>query len=253
LNRFRLAALAALASACVWLPSARPAQAAAEIHKLNLVLSAIPSQVAGGNFNDVIDIINRTQLEPRGNQGLDHIGFAWLFGAELRYFARPNFTLQAGFSQLRAETERTFLPGIGLQTTYRGEMLSVPIHVGGTYYFTPYNQGDFQARAYLGGGLQSLVYNKATFQVLATVPDTLTGSTKVLDAKQVFTQDAPGWYGEFGVHMFFAARYSVILGGYYRSSFVRNMELDANGQHIPSGLKLDMSGIGARMALGIGL
>lgn len=251
MNRFRLAALAALALSLVWLPSARPAFAAAEIHKLNLVLSAIPSQVAGGNFNDVIDIINRTQLENRGNQGLDHVGFAWLFDGELRYFVRPNFTLQAGLAQLRSQSLRTFLPGIGLQTTYRAEMLSVPIHVGGTYYFTPYNQGDFQARAYFGAGVQSLVYNKATFQVLATVPDTLTGGTRVVDAKQVFTQDAPGWYSEVGVHMFFAARYSVILGAYYRSSVVRNM-IEQN-LHQPSGLKLDMTGVGARMALGIGL
>lgn len=251
MNRFRLAALAALALGLTWLPMPRAAFAAAEIHRLNFVLSAIPSQIAGGDFNDVIDLINRTQLENHGNQGLDHVGFGWLFDSELRYFVRPNFTLEGGLGQLRSISERTFLPGIGLQTTYSAEMLSVPLHVGGTYYFTPYTQGDFQARAYLGAGVQSLVYDKVTFQVLATVPDTLTGRTRVIDSKTVLSHDAPGWYGELGVHMFFAARYSVLLGAYYRSSVVRNMADQTT--HVPTSFRLDMSGVGAKMALGIGL
>ena len=37
----------------------------------------------------------------------------------------------------------------------------MPVHVGGAYYLQPYNQGDFQARAYVGGGLVQYTYTRA--------------------------------------------------------------------------------------------
>ena len=77
--------------------------------------------------------------------------------------------------------------------------------------------------------------------------------------------DAPGWYFEVGAHMFFAVRYSVMLGAIYRSAVVQNVGSYSNtvngvavypderliATNVP--YKLDTSGVGARMSLGIGL
>ena len=75
--------------------------------------------------------------------------------------------------------------------------------------------------------------------------------------RAVLTQDAPGWYAESGVHMFFATRYSVIIGAVYRSAQIRNM-IDAQSGFLAFGtngkpFRLDMSGVGAKMAVSIGL
>ena len=40
------------------------------------------------------------------------------------------------------------------------------------------------------------------------------------------TQDAPGYYVEVGAHMFFASRFSVMIGVVYRSGALRGMLLD---------------------------
>ncbi len=254
--RFRLATLVVLAAAMAVL-APRASQAAAEVHRLNLVLSGIPTQIDGGSFNDDIDFVNRTALRPQGLQSLDKVTFAWLFDAELRAFVRPNFALTAGAGQLKGATRREYLPAIGLSVVWDNEVLSVPLHIGAMYYMQAYNQGDFQARAYFGGGLQSMVDNKATFDVLATVPDTLTGGTRETEFKRVLTQDGPGWYVESGVHMFFASRYSILVGAVYRSAQIRNM-IDQRTGAIGYGTDgkpfvLDMSGVGAKMSVSIGL
>lgn len=239
------------------LAAVRPVHAAAEVHRLSLMLSGAPSEINGGSFNDVVDFINRTQLRPRGMESIDKVTFGWLFDVELRSFIRPNFAIAAGFGQIKGVTRREFLPAISQSVTYEGEALSAPIHLGGLYYFQAYNQGDFQARGYFGGGVQGLVVNKATFGVTVTGPDSLTGGTRTTTFRQVLTQDSPGWYAESGVHMFFAARYSVVIGVLYRSAQVRNM-IDTNTHRVavdPTGkpFELDMGGVGAKMAVGIGL
>ena len=71
----RIAAAASLVAALV---AAREARAAAEVHRFNLVLSAIPTQIDGGDFNTTIDFINRTALDPRGLEGMKRVTFAWL-------------------------------------------------------------------------------------------------------------------------------------------------------------------------------
>jgi hypothetical protein len=73
----------------------------------------------------------------------------------------------------------------------------------------------------------------------------------------VAVRDSPGFYLETGVHMYFAARYSVMLGAVYRSAKIRDL-LDRETRQPfrrPDGstFSLDLSGFGARMALGIGL
>jgi len=255
LNPLRSRALPGLLALATLAGGAGLARAAAEVHRFSLVISALPSQIDGGDFNDVIDVINRTQLIPRGLEGLNKISYGWLFDAELRYFVRPNFALAAGVGQIRSKSKQQYSFTRQDNITVEADVMSVPIHVGGDYYFTPYNQGDFQARAYIGGGLLSLT---DTYGRIATV-----AATQINPG--VFTTryagDAPGWYAELGAHMFFAVRYSVMLGAVYRGAKVQRVGFYSNlgGAYpderlIAQGLPfdLDLGGVGARMSLAIG-
>ena len=241
--------LAVLLAVLVW--RAPAVQASAEVHRLNLVLSAVPTAIRAGDFNDQIDYLNRVALQPLNLEPLDKIRLSWLLDGELRYFARPNFAVSLGVSRIRAGSSQEYLPSIGASNTVRSDITSVPIHAGGAYYFTPYNQGDFQARAYVGAGFMSVIYNRASLSwtgngIPGGVGFSVTG-----------TNDAPGYYGEAGVHMFFASKLSMMLSALYRSNMVRNLVnestgtplVDVNGKPI----SLDVSGTGFRMAVGIGL
>uniref|UniRef100_A0A832IAZ2 Outer membrane protein beta-barrel domain-containing protein n=1 Tax=Eiseniibacteriota bacterium TaxID=2212470 RepID=A0A832IAZ2_UNCEI len=258
--RRRFGAVLALFVALAVAGPARQAQGAADVRKLHLVISAIPTQVDGGGFNDELDFFNRTQLGDR--EGLDRITFAWLFDAELRYLMRNNWAITAGVGQLRSQTKREYLPGLQQTIQLRREILSVPIHVGGAYYFTPYNQGDFQARAYLGGGFLGMGLNRKTFQVYENVTDTtslsrIPGGSRVESSSRM----APGYYAEVGVHMFFAVRYSVVIGAVYRSAKVEDLVVgyDAPARGVEQGeieldergrpRFMDLSGVGARIGL----
>jgi hypothetical protein len=279
LTRLRLGVLLALAVAVGAFSLSPEAMAAAEVHRLNLVISGMPSQIDGGGINKLLERYNQNPLEARGFEALSNLGMAWLFDAELRYFVRPNFALAAGVSHLKVQTKREFLPSIGTSINVSGDVLSVPVHIGAQYYLAPYTQGDFQARAFVGGGLMSMTGTRATFSAIESgLPirggDTLDvaslGGTNRLVAKG----DSPGYYAEVGAHLFFAARYSVIVGAVYRSMKVRDLVgegvisvpdgppldrdytlrtdlLGTDGKpiRIPD---LDLSGIGVRMAVGIG-
>src|SRR6516164_2938851 len=109
--RLRLAA-----SAVVFLLAALfcagQARAAAEVHKLSLVLSGMPTQINGGDFNDEISHYNEVALRPFGLEELKKIGFTWAYDMELRYFVRPSFAVSAGLSQIRAIQKQEFLPAI---------------------------------------------------------------------------------------------------------------------------------------------
>ncbi len=277
--RLRLGALLASAvvlGACVHAPKA---MAAAEVHHLNLVVSAIPSQLNGGGMNDLLSRYNEyplgSTIEP-----LSKISMGWLFDAELRYFVRPNFALAAGVGHLRTDTKREIQPSIGSDIVVRGEVLAVPLHVGALYYMAPYTQGDFQARAFVGAGVLSVTTGRALFttfeQGLTTRGDTLDNLSLGGDNRLVGRGDSPGYYAEVGAHMFFATRFSLLVGAIYRSAVIRDLAndgiimvpyqvrgstppvylqgplLDANKKpvRIPS---MDLSGLGVRMALGIGL
>ena len=224
------------------------AHAAAEVHKFSLVFSAIPSQIVGGDFNDTIDLVNKTGILPFGLEGLDKITYGWQFDAELRYFVRPNFAVAAGVGQLRSKSRRQYSFSRIDDITVTAEMLSAPVHLGGDYYFTPYNQGDFQARAYVGGGLLNLTSTHAS---ITTVRETTVNPGT---STSLWAGDATGWYTEFGAHMFFAVRYSVMLGAIYRSAVVGNTAYYANGQLVSNygGRNIDMGGAGARMSLAVG-
>jgi hypothetical protein len=224
------------------------ARAAAEVHKFSLVLSAIPTQIVGGDFNDAIDFINTTELLPRGLEGLDKITSGWQFGAELRYFVRPNFAVAAGVGQLRSKSRREYSFTRTDNVTVTAEVLSAPIHLGGDYYFTPYNQGDFQARAYVGGGLLSLTSTHASITTVAQT--TVNPGT----FSNLAAGDATGWYAEVGAHMFFAVRYSVMLGVIYRSAVVGSTGVYVNEQLVATDIAqtIDTSGAGARMSFAIG-
>jgi len=226
------------------------ARAAAEVSRFSLVLSAMPSSIDGGDFNTFIDFINDTQLTPRGLEGMDTVGSAWMFEAQLRYFVRPNMAVNAGVGQIRAVSNREFLPQLATAIQLHGEVLSVPVHVGGAYYLEPYNQGDFQARAYFGAGVVSLVYNRALFQQEGEgIPD-------LLDITTVGTQDSPGYYVELGGHMFFASRFSVMLGAMYRGAKIeRLVDRDTGAPYLtPTGAPytLDFTGVSGRFGVGIG-
>ncbi len=253
--RFRLAAaLLALAAAAMGLAIRAPeALAAAEIHRLNLVLSAIPTSVDGGDFNKDLDAFNRAYLV--GLEGLNKVSFAWLFESQLRYFVRPNIAVNAGLGQIRAVTRREYLPALQSSVVLEGEILSVPLNLGAAYYLQPYNQGDFQARFFFGGGLSSLVHNKAQFKIARTAPN-----VTIPPYDRMETRDSPGWYTEAGVHMFFAARYSVIITGIYRNARINEMVDSQTRQPwrpVPTPesnqpFALDMSGVGLRGGLCLG-
>lgn len=247
LASFALAMLSLLAGArSVW--------AAAEVHRFNLVLSSTATQVAGKDFNDDLDFFNRQRLRPKGLQNVKEVTFAFLHGAELSYFVRPNVAVNAGIGQLRSQTKREFLPAIAQSIQIRAEMLSVPVHVGVNYYLAPYTQGDFQARAYMGGGFLSNVYNRATFEQVESLTDSLT--TLGGNVRRDGTRDGPGYYAELGAHMFFAVRYSVMMSVVYRSAVVRELVDRRTHQPIltPDGkpFSLDTSGIGGKLGFAIG-
>ncbi|HEY2954253.1 MAG TPA: outer membrane beta-barrel protein [Candidatus Eisenbacteria bacterium] len=246
----RKALAAAIAALLVVAVGAGPVHAAAEVHRFNLVVSAIPTQLNGGDINDEIDFRNRA-LENQGQKGLDRIVYAFLFEVQLRYLMSPRFAVNAGVGQLRKSSEREFLPGLQQDVQLRWELFSVPVSVGADYYLAPYNQGDFQARAYVGGGFLSTVQNRLLYQQTEIgVPN---GVSFVSTAKR----DAPGFYVEGGVHMFFATRFSVLLGLVFRSAKVEAL-LDKTTNEPRLGatdqkpLSMDLSGVGGRMALAFG-
>jgi len=243
------------------------ARAAAEVHKLSLVLSGMPTQVATDDFNDVIDTYNKAILTPKGYEGLGHLQFSWAFGAEMGYFVRPNFAVNAGLSQLRVSERKEFLPALSQGISLRAEVLTVPVHVGAAYYLQPYNQGDFQARMFFGAGMVSYTYTRATFEQVLTNPDSILFSQFGPSFKEVLTQDSPGYYLEGGAHMFFASHYSVLVSLMWRSGELRNMQLDEfsiNGVDQPvapgtvvnnpkgTPMKINVGGLGVGMAVAIG-
>jgi hypothetical protein len=249
LTRNRLA-LASCAALVVLAAGARLAGAAAEVHRLNLVFSGIPTQITGGDVNEVIDAATR-RLEAAGLEGLDQINQGWMFEAQIRYMVTNKIALNAGVGQIKKSTEREFLPAIQQDIRLRFEVFSVPASIGAAYYMQPYNQGDFQARAYLGGGLLSLIESRFKFQQSSNgVP----GQSSFVTASM---RDAPGFYVEGGVHMFFASRFSVLLGAIYRSAKVNAMlDRDTNqATFAPDGLpfSMDLSGVGGRLAIAMGL
>ncbi len=277
--RHRLGAVLALAVAFGAFSHAPKAMAAAEVHRLNLVISAIPSQLNGGGMNDLLSRYNEyplgSTIEP-----LSKISMGWLFDAELRYFVRPNFALAAGVGHLRTDSKREIQPSIGSDIVVRGEVLAVPLHVGALYYMAPYTQGDFQARAFVGAGLLSVTTGRGLFttfeQGLPARGDTLDILSLGGDNRLVGRGESPGYYAEMGAHLFFATRFSLMLGVIYRSAVIRNLSNDGGimvpylvrGSNPPVYLQgplldasnkpiripnVDLSGIGVRMALGIGL
>ena len=226
--------------------------AAAEVHRFNVALSAAPTGVDAAAVNDVIDFYNRTVITPppRGYDPVAQISFGWLFTGEVRYFLTRNLAMNAGVSQLRSKTAKEYLPALSQSIDVRAELITAPVHIGAAYYLQPYNQGDFQARAYLGGGFLSLVQSRLKYQQTANgVP----GQTSYVTA---WKRDAPGFYVEGGVHMFFASRFSVLLGAIYRSAKIEAL-LDRSTNepgYAPDGqpLSMDLSGVGGRMGLAIG-
>jgi hypothetical protein len=242
--------------------AARPAAAAPEIHRLNLVLSSNPTQISAGQLNDYIDDYNHFVLRPKGLEALGNISFSWYHQAEVRYFVRQNWAVSGGFGQIHAQTRREFLPRISQVIVLRSDVVSVPVHLGATYYLAPFTQGDFQARAYVGGGFMSLTNNKIVFEQLEFQTDSATTLGGSHRAKM--RRDGPGYYFEVGGHMFFASRYSVLIGAIYRSAVVRGLRevdevVEPNGvatiTKVPvdkPSLTLDTSGLGLRMGLAVG-
>jgi outer membrane protein with beta-barrel domain len=259
LFRPRSAALAAFALALtVSMPGA--VFAAAEVHRFNLALSATPTGVDAGDLNDAIDFYNRTYITPppRGYEPLDQISFSWLFTGELRYFLTRNLAMSAGLSQLRAKTTKEYLPALSQSINVRADLITVPVHIGAAYYLQPYNQGDFQARMFFGGGLVSYTHSRTSFQQTLAGVDSTTNAQLGGSFKLSNTQDSPGYYTEAGAHMFFASRYSVLLSVLYRSGHISGMVDERTGDLVRDPetgkpFSLDVSGFGFRMAAIIGL
>lgn len=255
MNRFASGALAALALILGMLGSVARVDAAATVHRFSLEIGAGATQFAANNFNKQNEFLNRNIIEPRGLDGFERLTFSFLYDVGFRFFVRPNVALRTGVGQMRAQSQREYLPAIGQDIRIRTEIFSVPMHLGADYYFAPYNQGDFQARGFVGGGLLNTVQNRVLFQTyeVGTNPGTTlfgSGVTKI-------ERDSPGWYGEAGVHMFFALRYSVLINGYYRSAKTRGLVFTNSNDpalNLTDGLpfELDLSGIGGRGGFCIG-
>jgi hypothetical protein len=238
------------------------ARAAAEVHRLNLIFSAMPTSIDGGDFRRDLDFFNQNFLEARGLKGLDPVTSGWMFGTGLRYLVRSNFALDVGVDQLKAQTKREYLPALAQSVQIREEILSVPVHVGGAYYFQAYNSGDFQARTFLGGGLLSLGMNRVTQQTSIVAPDSAgisTGQNSLIR----WTGFSPGYYIEGGFHMFFASRFSVLMSANFHSAKTREMYYSqapvaiengpAYNLHAGTPYTLDVSGIGIKLTIGMGL
>ena len=228
--------------------------AAAEVHRFSVALSATPTSVDAGDLNNIIDFYNRSAIAPLGYEPLDKINFSWLFQAEVRYFVTRSVSMNAGVGQLRSKTTKEYLPALSTSINVRADLITVPVHVGAAYYLQAYNQGDFQARMFFGGGLVSYTHSRTSFeQRLAGTPADAAGTFKFTN-----TQDSPGYYTEAGVHMFFASRYSVLLSALYRSGQIERMVDERTGAVVfdpetGKPFSLDVSGIGLRMAAIIGL
>ena len=256
--RLRFAVLAALALVPVLAPSA--ARAAAEVHRFSVALSATPTSINAGDVNDAIDFYNRTVVTPppRGYDPLDKIGFSWLFNSELRYFLTRNLAVDAGVGQIRSKSAKEYLPALSQAINVRAEVISAPVHVGAAYYLAPYNQGDFQARLFLGGGFVHYTHSRSSFQQTLAGADSATTAQLGGSYKFSSSQDGPGYFAEAGVHLFFASRYSVLLSALYRSGELQGLVDEATGQvvidpktHRPA--SLDLGGVGFRMAAVVGL
>jgi hypothetical protein len=246
---------------------ASEAGAAAEVHRLSLVMSGVPTAISASDFNEqVIGRVNRIVLTPEGFEQVSSIHWGWLFDVQLRYFVRPNVTVEVGVGQLRSQSTRDLLPALNQSIQYRAEILSVPVHVGAAYYLSGYNQGDFQARPYLGGGFISQTYTNARLHAVEAGTDpstTLRGPYADLPGgtyRVVGRGDSPGYYFESGVHMFFAARYSVLIAVLYRSTVVRDLPVTFE-QPQPGGtvrrvprdpINLDTGGVGGRFGFAVG-
>lgn len=255
--RPRSAALAALAlGALLSLPSV--VFAAAEVHRFSLALSATPTSVNASDINQVIDFYNRSVITPVGYEPLAKISFSWLFTGELRYMLTRSLAMTAGISQLRAKTSKEYLPALSQSIDVRADIITVPVHIGAAYYLQAYNQGDFAARMFFGGGLESYTHSRTSFQQTLAGVDSTTNANLGGSFKLSNTQDGPGYYGEAGVHLYFASRYSVLLSALYRSGHLARMVDERTGQVVidpetGKPLSLDVSGIGFRMAAVIGL
>ena len=255
MKRFTSRAHVALALILGLLACTPRAEAAATIHRFNLEIGGGATQIAANNYNAQNEFLNRAFIEPRGLDGFSAATFSFMYDVGFRFFVRPNVALRVNVGQMKTQDKREYLPAIRQDIQLRSEILSVPMQIGGDYYFAPYNQGDFQARAFVGGGILNTVENRVLFQSFESGTDnttTLFGNTKVMAQK-----DSPGWYGEFGVHMFFAIRYSVVMNAYYRSAKARGLVTTGTNTPIANlsngqPYDLDLSGIGGRGALCIG-
>lgn len=267
--RFRPGVVLGAVLVCLAVLAAGQARAAADVHRLNLAISGIPTSFNGGDFNDAIDLYNERYTDPYGYERLKSLAFTWAFDAELRYFVRPNFAVTAGVSHLRVGERKEFLPALSQAVNIRTEVLTVPVHVGAAYYLQPYNQGDFQARAFFGAGMIQYTHSRASFDQFLYM---VTYDSALVDKwdgnfRRTLTQDAPGYYAEMGAHMFFASRFSAMIGVQYRSGVLRGMReylWEDNG--VPSGnppyterrnadgseFRIDVGGVGVRLGVGIG-
>lgn len=258
----------------------RDAGAAPDVRRFNVVISANPTQLQAGEINDFLNDYNTIVLRPRGLETMDKISNAWFHQTELRYFVRPNVAVSAGFGQIVSKASQEYLPRIAQSITHRIHVVAVPLHIGASYYLQPYTQGDFQARAYLGGGFVSVTQAKVVFERMEFTTDSATtlrypfGDRNAQKSVRFKGRgDAPGFYVEVGAHLWFATRYSVMIGGMYRSATVRNLEYvedvidnttsatlsqqavngtGVSGLPIPASDALDFGGLGVRMALAIG-
>ena len=233
LTRLRLGVLLALAVALGASSYAPKAMAAAEVHRLNLVLSGMPSQVAGDGMNDLLQRYNEYPLQSRGLEPLDEIRMGWMFDAELRYFVRPNFAVAAGVGYLKVQTKRSYMPSIGANIDVLGQVIAVPLHVGAAVLPGPLQPGRLpgprlrrrrpdEPRVHPGP-----VPDHRDRAGRACTARTTTRSTSPRWAGTTGSprrRTAPGYYAEVGAHLFFAARYSVVVGAVYRSMKISDLE-----------------------------
>jgi len=214
------------------------------VKRFGVALSIMPTSMALGDFNDVIDRVN-TAGATQGLAPINKVHWSAAFGVEGRFMATKRWMVNDGFGRIKKESKLDLIPQVGTQILVTGNILTVPRNLGLDYYFPPKTSGDVTLRPFLGGGVLSLVQTKAKLGGAATVAGVTTGSFARPQGEGMW------FYAEGGMHVMLPSKYSLLLNGYYRHAKLSNVVEETTLQRLRnadgSPFTLDLSGFGIRL------
>ena len=206
-----------------------------------------------------------TSSSRAGSRGSTRSASRWLFEAELRYFVRAQRRRQRG-RRADPQPERARVPARISQRdpAARRDALGAGPRRRRLLPARPTTRATSRRAPSSGGGFLSLVYNRARARAARVRDRHRDDAVRQLHASRG-AATAPGYYLEGGAHMFFAARYSVMLGVIYRSAQDPRPAATSRRQHGRTSRRslgyrqtfrcagpraLDMGGLGVRMGIG---